>query len=162
VSPVPLVSYPFRFSIVLPAPPDAAYRWATDYRPDDLALMGEEGTRRVDRLASDVVLLTDTVRTGRSRVTKTRLVRLLPERRAWTNTHLAGPLRHSQFLYELLPAGRGRSRLTFTGLQVEAARRPIGRAARAARAREIARRDRATWHRLARAMARELRARGRA
>jgi hypothetical protein len=153
---MPLVSVPFRFSILLPARPEVAYRWATDYRPDDPALMGVEGTRRIDRLARDVILLTDTVLSGRRRVTKARLVHLIPNRWMWTNTHLAGPLRHSQFLYELRPAGRGRSRLLFSGLQVESARRAPSPAARAARARALAREDARTWHRLARAMARDV------
>lgn len=153
---MPLVAFSYRFSVLLPATCDEAFRWATDYRPDDLALMGENGTRRIERLAPGTLLLTDTVRSGRRAVTKSRLIRILPGRRRWTSTHLSGPARHSQFLYELLPAGRGRSRLEFTGLQVE--RRParMSPAALARRARDVAREDAAGWRRLARAMARDL------
>ncbi len=159
---MPLVTFRYRFSIVLPAPPDVAFRWATDYRPDDWSLMGQVGSRRIARLAKDVIVLRDTTGVGRDRVTKTRLVRLLPERRAWTNTHLAGPARLSQFLYELRPVGRSRSRLVFTGLQVLRPRRALSASARAREARATARADRELWRRLARAMGRELRPRRRA
>lgn len=153
---MPAVSVRYRFTVRLPAPPAAAYRWATDFRPDDLARMGEVGTRRVDRLAPDALVLTDTTRRGRGKVTKSRLVRLLPEELSWTNTHIGGPFLHSQFLYRLEPSGRGASRLTFTGLQLEhPSRRPTPAAMRA-RAREVARADAAAWRRLARAMAQEL------
>ncbi len=153
---MPLVSVPYQFSVVLPAPPRAAFRWATDYAPDDWARMGQEGIRRIATLTPDAIVLTDTVLRGRSWVTKTRLVRLYPGRLAWTNTHVGGPARHSQFLYELEPAGRGRSRLTFTGRQIERSARPLGPSALAARSRELAREDRALWLHLATVMRREL------
>ena len=115
----------YRFSQPFDFPAAAAYRWCTDYQPDDLARMGEKGTRKIERINEDTLILTDTV-TGEEKegpVTKERLVRLNPERLAWTNTHLAGPNKHSQFWYQLVDqekGGRGkkRSRLEFTGLQV--------------------------------------------
>jgi len=154
---MPRISFRYRFTVLLPAPPDAAYRWATDFRPDDPERLGQVGVRRIERLAPDALILTDTVRDGRATVTKSRLVRLMPERRSWTNTHLTGSRRHSQFLYEISAAGRGRSRLTFTGLQIESAARPPSPRAIATRARSVAREDAAAWRRLARAMGRDLR-----
>jgi hypothetical protein len=154
---MPQVSFQYRFRVRLPAPPATAYRWATDYCPDDPSRMGQVGSRRIVRLTSDALILTDTIREGRRSVRKSRLVRLMPGSLSWTNTHLTGPRRHSQFLYEISAAGRGASRLTFTGLQIERSSRPLSPRALAARARSVAREDAGTWRRLAREMARDLR-----
>lgn len=151
-----LVAFNYRFRTRLPASADAAYRWATDYAPDDWRRMGRDGTRRIRLLAPGTILLTDRVRVDGRFVTKTRLVRLRPAARAWTNTHVGGPTRHSQFLYRILPRGRRTSVLEFVGLQVEPSARPLSRSALAARARAVAREDAALWRRLARAMAEEL------
>jgi len=90
-------------------------------------------------------------------VVKVKLVHLLPERWSWTNTYLSGPTRHSQFLYQLVPEGRGQCRLRFTGLQVERVARSVTPAAVARRARELAREDSAMWRHLAAAMRRDVR-----
>jgi hypothetical protein len=153
---MPLVALDYRFRTRLPAPADAAYRWATDYAPDDWHRMGYDGTRRIRRLAPGTLVLTDRVRVDGHFVTKVRLVRLRPRERAWTNTHLAGPNRLSQFLYHILPQGRRASVLEFVGLQVETSVRPLSRSALTARARTVAREDAAIWRRLARAMREEL------
>jgi len=150
------VAFDYRFLVNLPAGADAAYRWATDYRPDDPARMGQVGRRRIERLAEGTLLLTDAVRTPTGTVTKRRLVRLRPRQRSWTNTHLAGPTVHSQFLYRIVPRGPRRSTLEFIGLQVERAPRSLSRAELAARARTVAREDAATWRRLVREMAQDL------
>jgi hypothetical protein len=142
-----LVAFDYRFTVRLPANADVAYRWATDYAPDDPGRMGQVGRRRVERLASGTVLLTDTVRSEHGTVTKKRLVRLRPRERSWTNTHLAGPTRHSQFLYRIIPNGPRRSTLEFVGLQVERAARPLSASALARRARTVAAEDAATWRR---------------
>jgi hypothetical protein len=157
---VPLIAFDYRFSTRLPAPAEAAYRWATDYAPDDPARMGQTGRRRIEVVAPRTILLTDTVRQGGATVTKKRLVRLRPRDRAWTNTHVAGPTRHSQFIYRIVPRGPRGSTLEFVGLQVERSPRPLSAAQLARRAREVAREDATTWRRLARAMASELGSRG--
>lgn len=148
---------PYGFTVLLPVNRERAFRWATDYEPNDLELMGERGRRKVESLAKRTLLLTDVFETPGGRITKTKLVHLLPERYAWTNTHLTGPSRYSQFLYELRPEGRTRCRLRFTGLQVERSRRPSTPARVARRAEQLAREDSQAWRRLARAMARDLR-----
>jgi len=153
---MPRIAFDYRFTVALPASAEAAYRWATDYRPDDPARMGETGRRRIRHLAPGTLLLTDTVRTDQGPVTKTRLVRLRPRERAWTNTHLAGPTRHSQFLYRIVPRGPRRSTLEFIGLQVEPSAHALSPAALARRARKVAREDAGAWRRLVRAMARDL------
>ena len=153
---MPLIAFDYRFTVRLPAGADAAYRWATDYRPDDWALMGSRGHRRIQTLADRTLLLTDTVQTDRGSVTKRRLVRLRPDQRSWTNTHVGGPNRHSQFLYRITPRGPRRSTLEFIGLQVEPASRRLSSAQLARRAREVRREDAALWRRLARAMRADL------
>jgi hypothetical protein len=145
----------YRFSVRLPASRERAFRWATDYRPTDLELMGEHGRRTVKKLAENTLLLTDLFTTPRGRVTKVKLVHLNPDRYIWTSTHVSGPARHSQFLYELLPAGRNACRLHFTGFQVERAGRPGTAREVARRAKELAREDARAWRRLAAAMARD-------
>ena len=153
---MPPLKIEYGFRVTLPASREQAFRWATDYRPDDLALMGENGRRHVERLAKNTLLLTDVFRTPRGPVTKVKLVHLLPREFSWTNTHLSGPSRHSQFLYEVVAMGRNRSQLRFTGLQVDhPGRRPTPSAA-ARRARDLAREDSAAWRRLASAMAKDL------
>ncbi len=153
---MPIVSFVYSFRVPLPASADRAFRWATDYTPEDLSLMGEKGRRSITRVTRDTLVLTDTVRDAGRTVRKTRLVRLLPKRRMWTNTHLSGPRRHSQFLYEIVPLGPRACRLEFTGLQIERAPRALGPRELARRAREVAREDRATWIRLAKALRADL------
>jgi hypothetical protein len=146
----------YGFSQTFGVSAEAAYRWCTDYQPDDWARMGEKGTRDIEWLNEDTVILTDTVMGLEGKTTKQRLVRLYPERLAWTNTHLAGPNRHSQFWYQVTPVGQRASRLDFTGLQINYGRAPS--AARiAARARKLADEDSKAWILLAKEMKKDLR-----
>jgi transposase len=151
-------SYPIRyqFSRSFDVPAKAAYQWCTDYRPDDWRRMGKKGTRRIKRLNEDTLILTDTVEGEGGAVTKKRLVRLNADSLAWTNTHLAGPNKHSQFWYQIVAVGKARSRLDFTGLQVNYGRRPSAlRAAEAAK--ELKEDDSRAWVLLAREMSTDLR-----
>jgi hypothetical protein len=142
------MQYHFRQPFRVPAA--AAYTWCTDYEPDDLKRMGDEGTRRVRWLSDDLVILTDRFSGGRRPYVKEKLVHLVPDRLSWTSTHIAGPVRYSQFLYTILPRGRNRSALDFTGLQVEERPRKPTAAQRAKAAEQIRREDSATWRVLAR------------
>ena len=153
---MPVVGFDYRFTISLPARAETAYRWATDYQPDDLVRMGQVGHRRVEKVAEGTIVLTDIVRTDHGTVTKKRLVRLQPRLRSWTNTHLAGPMRHSQFLYRIVPKGSRRSTLEFVGLQVEHTPRTLSAQELARRARAVAREDKGVWRHLVRAMTDEL------
>jgi len=98
--------------------PKAAYNWCIDYKPDDWSLMGKKGSRKIKRINEDTLILTDTVTGGDGPVTKKRLVRLDPERLSWTNTHISGPNKHSQFWYRITGVGKGKSKLEFIGHQV--------------------------------------------
>ena len=154
---MPLERTVYRFRQRLLASRRSAFHWATDYRPGDLALMGEDGRRQVKKLAPDLILLTDRFRTPRGSIVKEKLVHLLPDRWAWTSTHLSGPSRHSQFLYELRPLGKKSCELQFTGLQVDRVRRPLSGMARKRRVLQLLREDSGAWRRLGAAIHLDLR-----
>lgn len=146
----------YQFSQSFDVPAETAYQWCTDYQPDDWGRMGKKGTRRIERLNADTLILTDTVTGESGPVTKKRLVRLNADRLAWTNTHLAGPNRHSQFWYQIVAVGRGKSRLDFTGLQVNYGKRPS--ASRTAEmTKELKKDDSGAWVLLAQEMSKDLR-----
>ena len=115
--------YAFRQRLRVPAP--AAFAWCTDFRASDARLFGDRRVRTVEPIGPDALVMTDTTYPAGRRQRIRRLVRIFPERRAWTNTHLDGPFRHSQFWYRIVPEGAGRCRLEFEGLKLETHRRPV-------------------------------------
>ncbi len=149
---------PIAFSQRFPFQAKAVFRWATDYQPNDLELMGQRGKRKIVALPGNAFVLSDTLfKTDGTKVTKKKLVRIFPKRLTWTNTHLAGPNQYSQVLYQLVAEGRNRSRLDFTGQHVEA-RTLAGRELQHFAAR-VRRDDIAIWKNLARAMGKDRRTR---
>ena len=110
------VKYGFNQQLGLPA--REAFDWCTDYQPNDLGLMKESGKRRISKITDDTIVLIETLPKDGRPITKTKLVRLNRSKLSWTNTHITGPNRHSQFLYKLVPEGKARSRLYFEGLLV--------------------------------------------
>jgi len=153
---MPLQRVSYQFRVRLPVGRRAAYEWATDYRSDDFEIMGFRGGRNVEHLADGLVLLTDSfeddpfdAKAG-SRTTKVKLVHLFPERWAWTATHVSGPARFSQFLYQLTPNGAHASTLEFRGNQVEQVGAPLTASRLRARAQELRREDSELWRRLSR------------
>jgi hypothetical protein len=108
----------YGFSQLLPVAADKAFDWCTDYQPYDLALMKETGRRAIRKLTKDAIVLTETTIKNKKTIKKTKLVRLNRAQLSWTNTHIAGPNLHSQFLYHLIPEGKNRCRLSFEGLLV--------------------------------------------
>ncbi len=146
----------YKFSQRFSVPAKEAYRWCTNYEPTDLALMNEEGQRRIRKLTEDTVILTETsVRNGK-RIKKVKLVRLHPEKMSWYNIHTLGPNKNSAFLYQIVPEGKTRSRLTFTGLLVVYSKIPFRRE----RIKQIADREKRgdsnAWRLLARAMEKDI------
>jgi hypothetical protein len=134
-----------------------AFDWCTDYKPFDLALMKEKGVRRIRKITKDAVLLTETTMKNRQAVRKTKLLRLSRAQLSWTNTHIAGANRHSQFLYRIVSEGRRKSQLSFVGLLIVYSREALD--ARALR--QIAERERQAdsraWRFLGAAMSNDLR-----
>ena len=135
--------------------PEEAFRWCTDYAPEDVELMGEKGLRKVKRLNDDTLVLNDKYKTKEGKVVKKRLVRIYPERLSWTNTRLSKEGRHSQFLYQIVAEEEGGSRLDFVGSQIFSGKKP-GKAKLDAMAKQLATEDSAAWRNLAKAMTRDL------
>jgi hypothetical protein len=146
----------YKFSQKFDVPASQAYLWCTDYDPKDLDLMGEEGKRRIKRISDDTIILSDKFSKGGKRFTKDKLVRLYPERLFWICTHVAGPAKYSQFMYEVIPLDRSSSRIDFTGLQIDYNETQPSKKEIAARAAQLKREDSSAWKLLAKAMRRDL------
>lgn len=148
------VRYDFTQSFSIP--PKEAYNWCTNYHPDDWSLMGKQGRRKITKISADTIVLDDTVYGGGRSITKRRLVRLDPARLSWTNTHLTGPNKYSQFHYKITPEGWKGSRLEFTGLQVEYGKTKVAPEKIESLASKYKEEDSEMWRHLARAMEKEL------
>jgi len=138
-------------------PAKEAFEWCTDYKPYDLTLMNETGKRRIRKLTHDAILLTETTRRNKKTVTKTKLVRLNKPQLSWTNVHITGPNRHSEFLYKIEPLGKSRSRLNFTGLLIYASRNAVSKRTLRKIALDERRADSRVWHYLSIAMRKDKR-----
>jgi len=149
----------YKFSQRFPFPVQAAYDWATDYDEDDLSLMGFQGKREIERADSDTLILYDTFFSDGRTTKKKRLVRIFPELLMLTNTRLAGPMKHSQFVYQFVAEGKNRSRLDFTGAQVQRSAKRPSPAKIAALSTQYAKEDSVLWVNLAKAMEKDLGAR---
>jgi hypothetical protein len=154
---VPILALRYRFRQPLRAPARAAYDWCTDFGPADGRLFSERTVRSVRRLSEDALVMTDTTFPRGRPLRIHRLVRLNPTVMAWTNTHLDGPYRHSQYWYRIISDGPGASHLEFIGLRLETCPRLPSDAEATRRAEECRRHDSAEWrHHLAPALARDL------
>ena len=151
-----LIPVRYSFSQRFSVPVQKAFAWSLDYDPNDFALMGLDGRRKIKKLADDTFILEDTRRTDRGLVKKTRLIRVNHARRAFTNTHIAGPTPHSQFWYEFFPEKDGGSRMDFTGLYLLPSKKKLSGEEVAKIAEEERRGDSNIWKNLARAMEADL------
>jgi hypothetical protein len=134
-----------------------AYKWCTDYSPEDHALMGEEtAERQITRVTDATIILTDTFHTSKGIIEKQKLVQLYPDRLSWISTHLTGPNKYSQFIYEILAEGDGASHLDFTALHLKYEKENVDSEDIKALADKLKEEDSATWKRLAKAMTKEL------
>jgi hypothetical protein len=134
-----------------------AYEWCTSYDPGDLELMGESGTRVIERIADDTIILSDTFSKDGQMFTKEKLVRLYPERMSWVSTHISGAAKYSQFLYEIQPLKKSSSKIDFTGLQIDYSEAQPTKKEIAVRAAQLKKEDSAAWKRLSKAMQKDLR-----
>jgi hypothetical protein len=108
----------YRFRQPFQAPASAAFAWCVDFRPSDAALLSGWKSRSVEWLTDDALILTDVSATDGKPVRIHRLVRIDPSKLSWTNTHVDGPHRHSQFWYHVVPDGPRRSHLEFEALEI--------------------------------------------
>ncbi len=96
-----------------------AFAWCTDFGPEDAGLYPGRRTRKVQWIAPDALVMTDTTYPKDQRLQISRLVRIRPKELSWTNTHLTGPYRHSQYWYRIFPSGPQASYLEFKGLLLD-------------------------------------------
>jgi len=115
---MPLYSLRFNFRQRLSAPQEAAFGWCTDFGPEDGKLFLVKSRRSVRRLTKDTLVLTDTTYPKGHPQRIHRLVRLSPSEMAWTNTHLDGPFRHSQYWYRIVSDGARSCHLEFRGFRL--------------------------------------------
>ncbi len=57
--------------------------------------------------------------TNNGTIEKEKLVHLYPDRLMWVSTHVSGPIKYSQFIYQITAEGKGASRLDFNALHIE-------------------------------------------
>ena len=158
---MPLYSLQYSFRQPLRAPAMAAYGWCTDFEPADGKLFPVKWRRSVRWLSKDALVLTDTTYpAGRPRRIH-RLVRLNPPEMAWTNTHLDGPFRHSQYWYRIVSDSTRSCHLEFRGFRLVTTPRALS-ASEIARLTDLERRsDADLWRlRMAPALRRDLTPRG--
>jgi hypothetical protein len=153
---MPTVSISYRFCQHFAFSAEEAFAWAVDYQPYDIELLGKKGKRSIKKLTDDSLILTDRFETPHGIVRKHRLVSIFRKQMTWTNTHLAGPIKHSQFHYQIVAEGPNRSRLDFVGLHLENLPEPASKQSLAAFAKKLAKEDAELWKNLARAMAKDL------
>lgn len=153
-----MIPYSLRFNFTqrFSVPAEDAYRWCTNYHKDDWALMGKRGKRKIRKVSDDAIILDDVTYPDGKAVVKSKIVRLDPVQLSWTNTHLTGPNKYSQFLYRITPEGTAGSKLEFTGLQVEYSKTKVTADRIAALERKYGVEDAEAWRNLARAMEKEL------
>lgn len=149
------VRYHFVQRFTVPA--RKAYNWCTDYDPADHLLMGHEGAeRQITHLTDSTIILTDTFHLGGNRVEKQKLVHFYPDKLRWIATHLTGPIKYSQFIYEISAGGKTASRLDFTGFFIDYRRENLDKASVKILVDKLRKEDSAAWKLLAKAMAQNL------
>jgi len=143
--------YHFRQRFAFPA--RQAFEWCTDFDPKDHELMGDVGAERhITRLTDTTIILREVFPTPKGKIEKEKLVQLYPGTLSWTNTHLTGPNKYSQFLYQITPEGKDASILDFTGLHLDYERKSGAEEF----AEKLCKEDAAAWKLLAKAMEKDL------
>ncbi len=144
------------FSQRFPVSARKAYQWCTDYSAEDHVLMGDMAAERhIARVSDATVILTDIFHTGEGNVEKQKVVQLYPDRLSWVSTHLNGPHKYSQFIYEISAEGSNASRLDFTALHLEY-KENLDSDAIKLLAEKLRKEDSEAWKLLAKAMTKEL------
>jgi len=119
--------------------------------------MGEANAKRqITHLTGTTIILTETFQTSSGSVEKQKLVQLYPDRLSWISTHLAGPNKYSQFIYEISSKNPKASRLKFTALHLEYEKSPLSEADVKSLERKLHKGDADVWKLLAKAMEEQL------
>ena len=110
----------YMFTQHFEVPAKTAYIWCTSFSAEDFSLINQENTKReIVHLTDEVLILRDRYKTGQGWLLKEKLIHLYPEKLAWTSTHLSGPNKHSQFMYEIKAETKQTSYLVFIANHVE-------------------------------------------
>lgn len=146
----------YKFTQRFHVPAKQAYKWCTDFEPTDLTLMNEKGERKIRRATEDTVILTESLTHKGKTIIKNKLVKLNARTTSWYNIHISGPNKNSAFIYQIVPEGKTKSKLIFTGFRIEYSKAPLT----PTRIKQIANRERkldsGAWRLLARSMERDL------
>jgi hypothetical protein len=149
------VRYQFFQRFAVPA--RKAYNWCTSYDPSDHVLMDDaDSERQITYLTKNAIILTDFLSIGGNRVEKQKIVQLYPDRLMWISTHLTGPIKYSQFIYEISAESKTASRLDFTGLFVNYGQENLDSSSSKKLAESLRKEDSEAWKLLAKAMAKDL------
>jgi hypothetical protein len=117
----------------------------------------KDAGRKIEHLTGRTVILIDTFNLGTGRETeKRKLVQLYPEKLFWTCTHISGPAKYSQFLYQITAEGEDASHLDFTGIFLDYEHKDMSGTDAAKLAERECKDDTAAWISLAKAMMQEL------
>lgn len=148
----------YHFSQCFNVPALKAYKWCTNYDPQDHALMRVNAKREILRISENTIVLTDTYPDKNKSIKKQKLVCLYPNRLSWTNTHLTGPNKYSQYLYQIVPESKMTCRLERASLQVEYSnRKRFNKKEIELLAEKLRNEDSAAWKLLAAEMERDFR-----
>jgi hypothetical protein len=148
----------YHFSQCFNVPALKAYEWCTNYDPQDHALMRVNAKREILRVSDSTIVLTDVYYDKKQGIEKQKLVCLYPNQLTWTSTHLTGPNKYSQFLYQIVPENKRVCRLDFTGLQIQLiCKKRFNRKGIELLAEKLRSEDSAVWRLLATEMEREFR-----
>jgi hypothetical protein len=79
----------------------------------------KQAQRQINHIANGSLILKDTYQTPTGPIEKQKLVQLYPDKHMWTSTHLSGPNKYSQFLYQITSLSKDTSTLTFTAAHIE-------------------------------------------
>ena len=147
----------YQFSQSFPFSAYIAYQWCTDFAPKDHTLMGEENAKReVTPLSDNAVILKETFHTKTGDIEKQKLVHLYPDQLSWVSTHLAGPNRYSQFIYQISAKDKNASSLNFIAHYIEHQKEIMTATDIELLADKLSNYDSNVWKLLAKAMEKEL------
>jgi hypothetical protein len=148
----------YHFSQCFNVPALKAYEWCINYDPQDHELMRVNAKREILCISDSTIVLTDVYYDKKQGIRKQKLVCLYPKQLTWTSTHLTGPNKYSQFLYQIVPENERACRLDFTGLQIQyVSKKRFNRKEIELLAEKLRSEDSAVWRLLATEMEKEFR-----
>jgi hypothetical protein len=114
------LSVRYQFTQLLPVSANQAFDWCTEFGPEDNTVMAvANAQRQITNIADGALIIKDVFHTPAGTIEKQKLVQLYPDIYTWTSTHLAGPNKHSQFLYQIAPQSKDACILTFKAHHLE-------------------------------------------